>query len=51
MNKKYYIIYKITCLINNKIYIGQHATDDISVQIRGGANKTDSNEGRNSVNI
>lgn len=26
---KHYLIYKITCSINNKIYIGKHKTDDI----------------------
>jgi hypothetical protein len=29
-NKKYYIIYKTTNLINNKTYIGAHATDDLN---------------------
>lgn len=29
-NKKYYIIYKTTNTINNKIYIGQHATNDLN---------------------
>ncbi len=26
----YYIIYKITCLVNNKIYIGKHQTKDLN---------------------
>jgi hypothetical protein len=29
-SKKYYTIYKITCTINNKIYIGQHSTNDLN---------------------
>jgi len=29
MEKKFYIIYKTTCSINNKIYIGQHSTDNL----------------------
>lgn len=31
----YYIIYKITNLINNKIYIGAHMTDDINDEYMG----------------
>ena len=27
---KYYIIYKTTCKVNNKIYVGQHKTNDIN---------------------
>ena len=27
--KKYHIIYKTTCLINKKYYIGMHSTDDL----------------------
>lgn len=27
--KKYHIIYKTTCLINNKYYIGMHSTDNL----------------------
>ena len=26
MNKKHYLVYKTTCLVNGKIYIGQHQT-------------------------
>ena len=28
MNKKHYLVYKTTCLLNGKIYIGQHQTYD-----------------------
>lgn len=28
MNKKHYLVYKTTCLVNGKIYIGQHQTYD-----------------------
>jgi len=28
--KKYHIIYKTTCLINKKYYIGMHSTDDLN---------------------
>jgi hypothetical protein len=27
--KKYHIIYKTTCLVNNKYYIGMHSTDNL----------------------
>ena len=27
---KHYLIYKITCVINNKIYVGKHMTDNIN---------------------
>jgi hypothetical protein len=27
--KKYHFIYKTTCLITNKYYIGMHSTDDL----------------------
>ena len=27
---KYYLIYQITNLVNNKIYIGKHMTDDLN---------------------
>ena len=30
MEKKHYLVYKTTCLINGKIYIGQHQTYDIN---------------------
>ena len=30
MNQKYYYLYKITNLINNKFYIGVHETDNIN---------------------
>ena len=30
MTKKHYLVYKTTCLVNGKIYIGQHQTDDIN---------------------
>lgn len=29
-DKKYHIIYKTTCLINKKYYIGMHSTDDLN---------------------
>ena len=29
MKKKHYLVYKTTCLLNGKIYIGQHQTYDI----------------------
>jgi group I intron endonuclease len=29
MNKKYHYIYKTTCLITNKFYIGMHSTDNL----------------------
>jgi hypothetical protein len=30
MNYQYYIVYKITNLLNNKYYIGVHSTDDLN---------------------
>ena len=30
MKKKHYLVYKTTCLLNGKIYIGQHQTYDIN---------------------
>lgn len=30
MKKKHYLIYKTTCLLNGKIYIGQHQTYDLN---------------------
>lgn len=30
IEKTYHIIYKTTCLINNKYYIGMHSTDDLN---------------------
>lgn len=30
MNKKHYLIYKTTCLVNGKIYIGQHQTYNLN---------------------
>lgn len=36
--KKYYIIYKITNTINNKIYIGKHITYDINDNYMGSGN-------------
>lgn len=35
MQKKYYLIYQITNLINNKIYIGQHVTSKIDDHYMG----------------
>ena len=29
MNKKHYLVYKTTCLVNGKIYIGKHETDNL----------------------
>jgi hypothetical protein len=29
VEKEYHIIYKTTCLINNKYYIGMHSTDNL----------------------
>ena len=30
MKKKHYLVYKTTCLVNGKIYIGQHQTYDLN---------------------
>ena len=30
MKKKHYLVYKTTCLLNGKVYIGQHQTYDIN---------------------
>jgi len=30
MEKAHHIIYKTTCIITNKVYIGMHSTDDIN---------------------
>ena len=35
MTKKHYLVYKTTCLLNGKIYIGQHQTDDINDEYLG----------------
>lgn len=32
---KYYVVYQITNLINGKIYVGKHATDDINDDYMG----------------
>jgi len=29
MKKKHYLVYKTTCLVNGKIYIGKHETDNL----------------------
>ncbi len=36
-DKKYHIIYKVTNLINNKIYIGKHSTNDKNDSYLGGS--------------
>lgn len=33
--KKYYTIYKITNIVNNKIYIGQHITSNLNDSYMG----------------
>ena len=33
--QKHYLIYKITNLINNKIYIGQHVTTNVNDDYMG----------------